>query len=182
MSDILVEKSKHKGNARLLLNSHFFAKVALVLAVLCGLGIALVIVFVTGKTGGSYSAINRSFSLSYQSLGPTMLVAGLFMVAFAGFVTWIFAAYTSHYVAGPLFGFARNFQSMIEHGVAARIPLRKNDQLKQEEEHIQRSVTKLQLHHDGMRNAAEAALAQLDGRQPATAISRLKELDRATRL
>lgn len=172
---------KGRNSSRLLLNSHFFAKVALIVGVLCGLGIVLVLVFITGKTGGSYGAISRSFSMSQQNLGPTMLIAGLIMVAFAGFVTWIFALYTSHYIAGPLYGFSRNFQIMIESGVTAPIPMRKSDQLKQEEQNIKRSVARLQQHYDEMRSAAEMALSQLD-EQPDAAIEKLKELDRAARL
>ena len=59
--------------------------------------------------------------------------------------------------------------------------MRKNDQLKQEEQHIKRSITKLQHHYDEMRSAAEAASEQLDV-QPAATIARLRELDRAARL
>lgn len=188
----------NRGHSRLLLNSHFFAKIALIAAVLICLGIVLVTVFVSGKTGANYGAISRAFSLSQQSLGPTMLIAGLFMVAFAGFVTWIFALYTSHYIAGPLYGFSRNFETMIEHGVGAPAPMRENDQLKREEQHIKRSTIKLQQHYEEMRNAVETALSQL-GTAPTSpspglaadrlplaqlsaSIEKLKELDSVARL
>lgn len=174
-------RKKGRGSSRLLLNSHFFAKIALIVGALSCLGIVLVLVFVAGKTSGTYGSISRSFSLSQQNLGPAMLIAGLIMVAFAGLVTWIFALYTSHYIAGPLFGFARNFEIMVEHGVTAPAPMRKNDQLKQEEHHIRRSIGKLQDHYDEMRKATEAALSQLDANHDA-AITKLKGLDRATRL
>ena len=187
-----------RRSPRLLLNSHFFAKIALIVSALCVLGLILVFVFVASKTGGSYGAISRAFSLSQQNLGPTMLIAGLFMVAFAGFITWLFALYTSHYIAGPLYGFSRNFQAMIEQGAATPTPMRENDQLKREEQHIKRSITKLQQHYDEIRNAAESALFQMNVTStahaptqatnapplvsPTAAIAKLKELDLAARL
>lgn len=175
------EQKKNGASSYLLLNSRFFAKIALIVGVLSCFGIVLVLFFVAGKTGGSYGAISRSFSLSQQSLGPTMLIAGLILVAFAGFITWVFALYTSHYIAGPLFGFARNFEIMMEHGVTAPAPMRKNDRLKQEDSHIRRSIGKLQEHYGEMRSAAEAALSQIDT-SPNAGIVKLKKLDHAVRL
>ena len=165
----------------MLLNMRYVAKIALIVGMLALFGMALVYFFIAGKSGGSYGAISRSYSLSQQNLGPTMLIAGLFLVAFSGFVTWLFALYTSHYIAGPLYGFARHFETMIEQGTAAPMPLRKKDRLKQEEQQIKRSIARLQLHYSDMRSAAEAVLTQ-PGAQSAAAIAKLKELDRATRL
>lgn len=177
------EQAKEVGKQPrfLLLNMRFVAKVALIIGGLSLLGMVLVLIFITGKSGGSYSAISHSYSLSQQNLGPTMLIAGLFMVAFSGFVTWLFALYTSHYIAGPLLGFARNFEAQIKHGSATLIPVRKNDHLKREEQKIKRSLARLHLHYSDMRSATETALSQL-GAQPGPAIAKVKELDREARL
>lgn len=165
----------------LLFNWHFIAKIALIIAALSCLGAVLVLHFITGSLGESYAEVARYFSLSRKSIGPTLLVAGLILVSFASIITWLIALYTSFYIAGPLFRFSRNFETLIEQGPTSLIPTRKADSLKQEEQQIKRSVTKLQQHYSEMRAMTEEALAQLDA-QPTASITKLKELDREAHL
>ena len=166
---------------RFLFNWHFVAKIALIIAALSCFGAVLILQFITGGAGTSYAEVTRYFSLSRHSIGPTMLVAGLILVSFASVITWLMALYTSFYIAGPLFRFARNFETLIAHGSGTMMATRKTDRLKLEEQQMRRSVTKLQQHYSGMRTAAEQALAQL-GPHSAAAITQLKELDHEARL
>lgn len=165
----------------LLFNWHFVAKIALIIAAVSCLGAVLVLHFITGSSGENYAEVARYFSLSRKSIGPTLLVAGLILISFASIITWLIALYTSFYIAGPLFRFSRNFETLIKHGPTSLIPTRKTDNLKQEEQQIKLSVARLQRHYSEIRTMAEQALAQLDS-QPASAVARLKELDRAARL
>lgn len=166
-----------------LLRLHLVAKIALIVGGVSCFAMVLALNFITDKSGASYDTIIRSYSLSRQHLGPTLLVAGLFLAAFAGVFTWMASLYTGFYIAGPLYRFSRNLEGFIEQGLTTPLPTRQKDKLKQEEQQILRSIVKLQNHYGAMRAATEAALAQIDARQnPAAAIAQLKELDRAARL
>lgn len=166
-----------------LLHLRFIAKIALLIGAVSCISMLLVLTFITDKSGTSYGGIIRSYSLSRQHLGPTLLVAGLFLVSFSGVVTWLISLYTSFYIAGPLYRFARNLESFIQHGPSTPLPTRKHDQLKLEEQQIKHSSAKLQHHYHAMRSAAEEAIAQLAVQQnPAHAIAKLKDLDREARL
>ena len=171
-----------QGNEpRFLLHLHLVAKIALIVGAVSCLGMLLVLTFITDKSGASYGAIIRSYSLSRQHLGPTMLIAGLFLVSFSGVITWLISLYASFYIAGPLYRFSRNLETFIAQGPTTPVPTREKDHLKQEEQQIKRSIAKLQQHYGEMRAAAEEALSQLDS-QSAPAIAKLKELDREAHL
>ncbi len=169
--------------AHFLLRLQLVAKIALIVGGLACLSMVLALTFITDKSGVSYDAIIRSYSLSRQHLGPTLLVAGLFLVSSSGVITFLISLYTGFYIAGPLFRFARNLETFIEQGPVAPIPTREKDKLKHEEQLIKRSIVKLQSHYGAMREATETALAQIDAQQnPAAAIAQLIKLDRAARL
>jgi len=171
------------NKAHFLLRLRMVAKIALVVGGLACLSMVLVLTFITDKSGVSYDTIIRSYSLSRQHLGPTLLVAGLFLVSSSGVITFLISLYTGFYIAGPLFRFARNLETFIEQGPVAPIPTRKKDQLKQEEQQIKRSIIKLQNHYGALRAATDTALSQLAAQQdPSAAIAQLKELDRAARI
>ncbi|MEW6314495.1 MAG: hypothetical protein AB1513_10740 [Pseudomonadota bacterium] len=170
-------------NSRFLLHLRLIAKIALIVGAASCLGMVLALSFITDKSGSSYGDIIRSYSLSRQNLGPTLLIAGLFLVSFSGIVTWVISLYTSFYIAGPLYRFARNYELFIEKGPTTPVPTRKTDQLKNEEQQIKQSIVRLQEHYHAVRHAADTALAQLATREnPDAAIAQLKELDRAARL
>lgn len=172
------------GNeSHFLLRMRLVARITLIVSAVSCLGILLALTFITDDSGTSYSTIIRSHSLSRQHLAPALLIAGLFLVLFSSIVTRRVSHRTSFYIAGPLYRFACNLKTFIEHGLATPVPTRQEDSLKQEEQQIKRSIARLQAHYDAMRAAAETALAQIDSQQnPAAAIEQLKELDRATRL
>ena len=166
-----------------LLRLRLVSRIALIVGGLACLGMVLVLTFITDKSGVTYETIIRSHSLSRQNLGPALLVVGLFLVAFSGVITYLISLYTGFYIAGPLFRFARNLEIFIAEGQVDPIPTRENDQLKQEEQQIKRSITKLQHHYGELRAATDAALIQLASQQnPSAAIAHLKELERAARL
>lgn len=167
----------------LLLRLRLVSRIALIVGGLACLSMVLVLTFITDKSGVNYDTIIRSSSLSRQHLGPTLLVAGLFLVSFSGVITFLISLYTGFYIAGPLYRFASNLEVFIEQGLVAPIPTREKDQLKQEERLIRGSITRLQNHYDAVWAATETALSQLEAQQdPSAAIAQLKELDRAARL
>ncbi|MEO8332244.1 MAG: hypothetical protein ABI479_07395 [Gallionella sp.] len=177
------QESSSAGKTHFLLRLRMISRIALVVGGLAGLSMVLVLAFITDKSGVNYDTIIRSYSLSQQHLGPTLLVVGLFLVSFSGAITFLISLYTGFYIAGPLYRFARNLEIFIEQGPVAPIPTRENDQLKQEEQLIKRSITRLQNHYDAVWAATETALSRLEAKQdPSAAIAQLKELDRATRL
>jgi cell division protein FtsB len=166
-----------------LLRLRLVSKIALIVGGLACLSMVLVLTFITDDLGVNYETIIRSHSLSRQDLGPALLVVGLFLVAFSGVITFLISLYTGFYIAGPLFRFARNLEIFIAEGQVVPIPTRENDQLKQEEQQIKRSIAKLQNHYGALRAATDTALAQLAAQQnPSATIAYLKELERATRL
>lgn len=169
--------------------SHFMlrlrlvSRIALIVGGLACLSMVLVLTFITDKSGVNYETIIRSHSLSRQNLGPTLLVAGLFLVSFSGVITFLISLYTGFYIAGPLYRFARNLEIFIRQGSVAPVPTREKDQLKQEEQLIKRSSIRLQNHYGALRAATGTALSQLAAQQdPSAAIAQLKELERAARL
>lgn len=171
------------GNSHFLLRLHLVAKIALIVGGVSCVAVVLALNFITDKSGGSYDSIIRSFSLSRQNLGLTLLVMGLCLVSFAGVFTWLVAQSAGFYIAGSLYRFARNLEDFIEQGPITPQPMREKDHLKHEEQQILRSIVKLQSHYGAMRAATETALAQIDAQQdPSAAIAKLKELDRAARL
>ena len=172
-----------KDKTHLLLRLRLVSRAALVVGGLACLSMVLVLAFITDKTGADYDTIIRSYSLSRQHLGPTLLVAGLLLVSFSGFITYFISLYTGFYIAGPLYRFARNLELFIEQGPVAPIPTRQKDQLKREEQQIKRSITRLQNHYKAMRAATDTALSQLAAQQdPTAAIEQLKALDRESSL
>ena len=166
-----------------LLRLRLISRIALIVGGLACLSMVLVLTFITDKSGVNYDTIIRSYSLSRHHLGPALLVTGLFLVSISGVITFLISLYTGFYIAGPLYRFARNLQIFIEQGPVAPVPTRKKDQLKQEEQQIKRSITKLRNHYGALRAANDTALSQLAAQQdPSAAIAQLNELERAASL
>ncbi len=166
-----------------LLRMRMVSKIALIVGGVACLCMLLVLNFITDKSGVNYGTIIRSYSVSHQHLGPTLLVAGLFLVSFSGVVTYLISLYTSFRIAGPLYRFARNLEVMIEQGTLAMIPTRKGDHLKFEEQQFKQGLLKLHQHYDAIWNETEGALSQLESNEnPIAAINRLKEVERAAQL
>lgn len=179
----MAHEQTSEDRSHFLLRLHLVAKIALIVGGVSCLAMLLALNFITDKSGVSYDTIIRSYSLSRQHLGPTLLVEGLCLVAFAGVFTWLVALYAGFYIAGPLYRFSRNLEDFIKQGPVTPKPTRSQDKLKHEEQQILRSIAKLQNHYGAMRAATEAALAQIDAQQnPAAAIAQLKELERVARL
>jgi hypothetical protein len=179
----MAQKYSPQDKTLFLLRLHLISRVSLIVGGLSCICMLLALTFITDNSGVNYETIIRSYSLSQQHLAPTLLVAGLFLVSFSGVITFLIALYTGFYIAGPLFRFARNIELFIEQGPVSPIPTRKNDQLKQEEQQIRRSIIKLQQQYDEIRLATETALSQLAAQQdPSVSIAKLQELDRDIQL
>ena len=165
----------------LLFNWHFVGKIALVVAAISCLAAVLVLHFITGSSGQNHAEVIRYFSQSRQGVGQVLLAVGFILISFASIITWLIALYTSFYIAGPLFRFARNFETLSKQGPVALPPIRKTDRLKNEEQQIKLSVDRLQKHYGQMRSAIDEAIAKLDT-QPSVWVAELKNIDREASL
>ena len=163
-------------------------KIALAVGATACVGLILTLMSVSAKSGASYAQIIGSYNLTRQHLGPALLVAGLFLLAFTAVITWLISLYSSFRIAGPLFRFSRNLEMEIARGPTAPVPIRKTDSLQQEHEQLKRSIDGLQAHYGALREAAlqaQAALGSDDKEawsEAARVIARLKELDSHVRL
>ena len=172
-----------RDGTHFLLRLRLVSKITLIVRAVFCLGILLVLTFITDDSGIGYSTIIRSHNLNRRYLAHALLTAGVFLVPFSIVVTWLISRRISFHIAGPLYRFARNLETFIEHGPVIPVPTRKSDHLKQEERQIKHSIARVQAHYGAMRAATEAALAQINSQQfPAAAFAQLKELDRAARL
>ncbi len=163
------------------------AGIALSVSVAACAGMLVVLMWVTDDQGTRYAQIISTHSLTGQNLGWGLLVFGLAIVAFAGVTTWLISLYSSFRVAGPLYRFSRALETGIEHWPAAPLPIRRTDQLHQEWQALNASVSAVRGHYDDLRRALEAVERSLR-EDPAgdallsQAIARFKEIERRVRL
>lgn len=166
---------------------YYLKIIGIVALVAGGLSLAtllLVLIFINDNTGASYLDFVRSGSITRQSLGPAMLLAGLFLVSVTAAITWLISLYASFRIAGPLFRFSRNMEILIKSGAVTPTPIRKEDQLQEEARQFARSVELLQGHYREMGAAADHALTLIDsgGHGIGQPLAKLRELDHRVRL
>lgn len=160
------------------------AKVSLAVGALAVLALFAVLTLITGDTGESYGAIIRAHSLTRQHLGPALLIAGLLLVAIAGFITWLIVLYSSFRVAGPLYRFSQNLKLAGASNSIELIELRAGDAFAKQAAGIKRTVFALRNHRAELRRAADQASSALlagDAAQYTAALARLRELDEMLR-
>lgn len=172
------------GNSRLFYYLEIIGTVALVVAGLSLATLLLLLFFISDNSGAAYWDIVKSGSITRLSLGPGMLLAGLFLVSAAAAITWLISLYASFRIAGPLFRFSRNMEILIESGAVTLTPIRKKDQLQEEARQFVQSVDLLQGHYREIGAAADNALALLDsgGHGLAQSLAKLRELERRVQL
>lgn len=172
------------GNSQLNYHLKVTGTVALVVGGLSFATLLLLLAFISEKAGATYWDVVRSGSITHQSLGPGMLLAGLFLVGAAAVITWLISLYASFRIAGPLFRISRNIEVLIETGTATPTPIRKKDQLQKEMQQLVQGAEALQNHYREMKAATDNALALIDSGQHnlTPAIEKLRELERRVRL
>ncbi|MDH4235292.1 MAG: hypothetical protein OEV15_09205 [Gallionella sp.] len=179
----MANDQRFESDSCFLLRMRLVSRITLIVSAMFCVCILLVLAFISRNSGTTYDAAINSLSMSLRNLGPALLITSLLLMFFSIVVTRMISHRTSLRIAGPLYRFARNIEAFIEHGLVAPVPTRQDDQLKPEKLQIERSIAKLQAHYDALRTATETALTQIDSQQnPAAAIARLKDIDRATRL
>jgi hypothetical protein len=158
--------------------------VALVVGSLSFATLLLLLVFISDNAGDTYWDVVRSGSVTQQSLGPGMLLAGLFLVSASAAITWLISLYASFRIAGPLFRISRNMEMLIETGAATLTPIRRKDQLQKEMQQLVQSAEVLQNHYREIDAATDNALALIDSgcHDLAPAFEKLRELERRVRL
>jgi hypothetical protein len=158
--------------------------VAFVVGILSFATLLLLLAFISENSGSAYWDIVKSGSITRQSLGPGMLLAGLFLVSAAAAITWLISLYASFRIAGPLFRFSRNMEMLIESGAVTPLSIRKEDQLQAEAQQFAQSVESLQGHYQEIGAATDYALAQIDtgGQDLTQSLAKLREMDRRAHL
>lgn len=168
------------GCSLLIFNFKLVGKIALVGAALSFGVLLAVLLFVSDAAGESYWHVVRSHSVTRQSLGPSLVLAGCLLVAAVAIVTWLFSLYASFRIAGPLYRFARNMEQLIGTGPARLVPIRQDDQLQGEARQFHEAAERLEGHYREVSAAADRALAAVDAAEAgelAQAVATLQELD-----
>ncbi|NGZ28517.1 MAG: hypothetical protein G8345_16710 [Magnetococcales bacterium] len=156
-----------------------------VVAVVC---ILLAAHFLTWEQGKSYLETIQSLSFSKRHLLPTLLLAGLVILALAGIITWMVTLYSTFRVAGPLYRFSRNLEKQIAEGPLPMDKIRDGDLLQEEYTLLAESAEMLQAYYDAMSELVDLARVQLDLPDPnlggglSMTIARLRELDQMAKL
>lgn len=158
--------------------------VALAIGAIAFATLLLLLIVISDNSGTTYWDIIKSGSMTRQSLGMGMLLAGVFLVGAAAIITWLASLYASFRFAGPMFRFSRNMEILTGSGAGPLIPIRKDDQLQQEARHIEQSVKSLHNHYRELGSATETALtmAASGNRELAQFVSKIRELDRRVQL
>lgn len=179
---------QHSEEPQIFFHLKLVAKITLLVGAAACAGLILTLMSISQQSGSSYAETIRSFSLTREHLGIALLVAGLFLVAFAAVITWLITLYSSFRIAGPLFRFSRNLEMSITQGPKTLVPIRKRDSLQKEHGQLALSVHSLQAQYGALREAAGRAVASLESgdkqgyAEAASAIAKLKELDSRVRL
>lgn len=179
---------QHNDEPQIFFHLKLVAKITLLVGAAACAGLILALMLISHQSGSSYAETIRSYSLTREHLGAALLVAGLFLVAFAAVITWLISLYSSFRIAGPLFRFSRNLEMSITQGPATLVPIRKRDSLQKEHGQLELSMHSLQAHYGALREAAGRAVAILESGdrhgypETASAIAKLKDLDSRVRL
>jgi low affinity Fe/Cu permease len=164
------------------------AKIALSVAAIAAAALLLAIFLATDDSGSDYAHVILTHSLTRQSLGPAILVFGLLMVVVAAIATWLIALYGSFRIAGPLFRFSHNLQSIIDNAFAVPMAIRQTDMLQGEWKQFDASQARLRDHYGSLRQALDQCRQALQaGGKPdeallRQALARLQEVERRVQL
>lgn len=151
----------------MLLHLGWVARISLWIGGCAGLGLSVVLYLLshTTATGQDYGGLIQAYSLAQYRLGPTILIGGLFLLAFTALLTGLIALYSSFRVAGPLFRLSRNLESAISQGPLKPVSIRDSDELHQEADLLAHALSNLASHYDALQREIDQALTEMDGRQ-----------------
>lgn len=161
-----------------LFHAKLVAKIALSVGAIAGIGVLLAIFLITDDKGTDYAHIVLTYSLTEQSLGPAILVFGLVMVVLASISTWLFTLYGSFRIAGPLYRFSQNLNSIIKNTFAVPVAIRQADLLQREWKEFEASQAKLREHYACLREALNNCEQALQGTADIDAVSLTQALER----
>lgn len=172
------------SDSRFFYHIKIIGTVSLVVGALSFVVLFLLLAYIKSDTASTYWSFIHSGSITRQSLGPGMLLAGLLLTSAAAVITWLVALYASFRIAGPLFRFSQNMVMLIGSGDIKLIPIRKKDMLREEAQLFVQTFNSLQDHYREIGAAADKALAQIDSGSTdlMKSLEELRELDRRVRL
>jgi hypothetical protein len=125
----------------------FVAKISLIVTLVALIAMTGVVMFITTDGGEGYLDQLANLRLSQQRLMPLVVLVGLFLLATAGFITWLIALYSSFRVAGPLYRFACNIEMVLTKGLVTLVPLRRDDCFQQQSRQLNEAVSVLKAHY-----------------------------------
>lgn len=170
------------GCSLLIFHFKLVGKIALICGALSFGVLLAALLFISDAAGENYWHVVRSHSITRESLGPSLVVAGCLLAVAVAIITWLFSLYASFRIAGPLYRFARNMEQLIGTGPARIVPIRQDDQLQGEARQLQEAAERLADHYRQMAAATDGALTAIDaadagGSELAQAVETLRELD-----
>lgn len=163
------------------------AKIALSIGVLAIASLLAELFLITSGKGTEYSHIIHANSLTWESLGPAIMVFGLVMTIAASFIAWLVSLYGSFRIAGPLYRFSQNMKSAIDHPSAKPVAIRHGDMLQQEWKAFDASLGRLDTHYRCLREALAEVRKELGSEGADTdavrrAVSQLRKVERLVEL
>jgi hypothetical protein len=178
------DDATYAGCSLLIFHFKLVGKIALFAGVLAFGVLLAVLLFISDASGESYWHVVRSHSITRQSLGPSLLLAGCLLAAAVAIITWLFSLYASFRIAGPLYRFARNMEGMIETGSARIVPIRQEDQLQGEARLLREAAESLEGHYRQLAAATDRAFEVIDAadaNELKQAVAMLRELENRVR-
>jgi len=152
------------------------SRIALLTTVVAILVLSTVVFFLSNESGITYAEVFRSRWLTQIHLDKALLIAGLILLGFVAFITWLISLYSSFRIAGPLYRFAQNM-SITDKGISP-IGIRHDDCLQDISQQLLASIKKIDEHKQGLADLCEQArdsLQTADAVEYASLIARIKE-------
>jgi hypothetical protein len=141
------------------------------IALATGLAALLVLVIIgtrLGDAGGTdYLSILRARALDREVVSPLLLLAGLILLAVAGFITWLVTLQASFLYAGPLYRLRRNLDEARQLGPQTPTPLRRGDALTDEYGLLEEALAQLRDHDAALESALQDLAAAAHARPDA---------------
>ena len=154
--------SRTDDSPEILFHLRWVAKIALSVGAAAAAGLAAMLYVLTDGSGASYGDLIKSHSVTQHHLGPALLIGGFFLIGFTAVLTWLITLYSSFRIAGPLFRLSQNLEISIAQGPGIPVPIRKSDRLHEEAALLEDALGALASHYDGVREAVDQAIGQID--------------------
>jgi hypothetical protein len=161
------------------------AKIALSVGLLAVIGLVVELLLITDDKSAAYGHIILANNLTYEALGPAIIVFGLVLTITACLIAWLVTLYGSFRIAGPLYRFSQNMKSAIADPFSQPVAIRHGDMLQDEWLEFEASLTSLDQQYRRLRAAVSEAQRDLasDAEQATTeTLAKLREVEHLVKL